>query len=78
MLERIRELFTEYVEVDPAGITADTNLRADLGLNSLEFVNLITRLEDEFGIEIPDRDAMGFQILGDVVEYLEKRHGAPK
>lgn len=73
MLERLKAIFTDYVEIEPDAITEQTNLRTDLGLNSLEFVNLITRLEDEFGIEIPDRDAMGFQVLEDLVAYLEKK-----
>jgi acyl carrier protein len=53
MLERMKTIFSQYVEINPDEITEQTDLRLDLGLNSLEFVQLICVLEDEFDVEIP-------------------------
>lgn len=72
MFERILTILSEYVELEPQQITLETNLRTGLGINSLEFIHLITVLESEFRVEIPDREAFKFQKVGDVVAYLEK------
>jgi acyl carrier protein len=72
MFERILIILSDYVVLDPREITPETELRTGLGLNSLEFIHLITVLEREFKIEIPDRDAIAFQVVGDVIAYLEK------
>ncbi len=72
MLERIIALLSEYVVLDAQEITPETELRKDLGLNSLEFIHLVTVLEREFGVEIPEREAINFQYIGDVTAYLEK------
>ena len=72
MLERIIALLSEYVVLDPQEITPETELQTDLGLNSLEFIHLVTVLEREFHVVIPEREAMSFHVLGDVIAYLEK------
>ena len=72
MFERLLTILTEYVMLEPQEITPETELRTGLGLNSLEFVHLITVLEKEFHVEIPDRDLIKFQSVGDVVAYLER------
>ncbi len=72
MLERLIAILTQYVELDPGSITSETALRTGLGLNSLEFIHLITVLESEFHVEIPDREAVHFQVVGDVLAYLAK------
>lgn len=72
MFERILTILSEYVELEPQEITEETDLRMGLGINSLEFIHLITVLESEFHVEIPDREALNFQKVGDVVAYLEK------
>ena len=71
-LEKIREIICEFVEVDPASITVDTNIRTDLGLNSLELVNLGVEIEEEFGVEIPDREAMNLATVADAIRIIEK------
>jgi acyl carrier protein len=72
MLEQLIALLSEYVDLDPREITPETELRKDLGLNSLEFIHLITVLEREFGVEIAEREAINFQYIGDIIAYLEK------
>ncbi|MEL7609312.1 MAG: acyl carrier protein [Bacillota bacterium] len=72
MFERLLTILSEYVMLDPQEIAPETELRTGLGMNSLEFIHLITVLEKEFQVEIPDREAINFQVVGDVVAYLEK------
>ena len=72
MFERLLAILAQQMMLDPKEITPETNLRLDLGVNSLEFIYLITVLETEFHVSIPDRDAISFQAVGDVVAYLEK------
>lgn len=70
MLERLKEIILNYTEADAQSITCDTAIR-DLGLNSYDFINVIAACEEEFGIEIPDRDIGGMETVGDVLEYIE-------
>lgn len=72
MFERLLTILSDYVMLEPKEISPETELRTGLGLNSLEFVHLITVLEREFHTEIPDRELMRFQTVGDVAAYLEK------
>lgn len=72
MFERLLTILSEYVMLDPQEITPETELRTGLGMNSLEFIHLITVLEREFQVEISDREAINFQMVGDVVAYLER------
>jgi acyl carrier protein len=71
MLERIKKVLSQYVEINPDEITEQTDLRLDLSLNSLELAQLITVLEEEYDVEIPDRDILSFQVLGDVIAFLQ-------
>ena len=69
--EKIREALAQQFEMDPENITMDTNLIDDLGADSLDVVELIMSLEDEFGIAISDKDAAQLYTVGRIVEYLE-------
>lgn len=72
MLEKIRNILEEYVDVPKEEITMDTNLLNDLGLNSLDMVNIIVAFEDEFEIEIPDRKLSEIVTIADVVKLLQE------
>ena len=56
----------------------DSRFVEDLGADSLDTVELVMALEEEFGIEIPDEDAEKAKTVGDVVEYIDKKIGAKK
>ena len=71
MLEKLREIICEFVNIDPNEITEDTNIISDIGLNSLELVNLAVAIENEFDLEIPDREVEGIETIGDVMKVLE-------
>lgn len=72
MLDKMREIICEFVDMNPKDITLETNIRKDLGLNSLELVNLAVDIEEEFGVEIPDKEAMGLETVGDAIRIIEK------
>lgn len=72
MIERIKEIILENTELENIEITRESVLLQDLGLNSLDLMGMICELEDEFDIEISDRDARSFKTVGDVLDFLEK------
>lgn len=70
MLDKIKTIVTQYVEIDPDQITGDTSLKGDLGLTSLAMMNMLVEIEDEFGVEIDEGAAAQFETLQDVMAYL--------
>ena len=73
MLNIIVKNLIEYVDVEECEITEQTNPVADLHLNSYDFICLISKLESELGIEIPERDLRGFVTLGDLDDYIRAK-----
>lgn len=71
MLEKVKELLVEELQVNPNDITMDAELSKDLGINSIELADLIMLCEEKFGIEISEDDSNKFNTVGDVVNYLE-------
>jgi acyl carrier protein len=72
VFEKIRELIVEQLGVEEDAITLGTHLMKDLEADSLDAVEIIMAIEDEFDIEIPDDDAEKFQLIGDIVKYVEE------
>ena len=72
MLERLRKVICEYAEIPAENITEETNIRTELGLNSLELINMAVAIEDEFGVSMSDRDLMKMVTVGDLIEFIEK------
>lgn len=72
MLETIREVICRFVDIDPESITEETNIRTELGLNSLELINIAVAIEDEFDVEIPDREVGNLETIGDAIKIIEK------
>ena len=72
ILEKLKEFIVEQIKIDPDEITLDSNFSKDLEADSLDQVEVLMALEDEFDIEIPDEDAEKFVTVRDIVEYLEK------
>jgi len=73
MFERVKNVLINFVQTDSSLITPDAYLMSDLGLNSLEVVNVVDALENEFCIEIADRDIRTLETVGDVITYIEAR-----
>lgn len=73
MIEKLTKIICEHTGNNDITITEDTVLIADLGLNSLDLVNLACIVEDEYDIEIPDRAIKDFKTVGDVITFIEKQ-----
>ncbi len=71
MFETLKKLLVDELQIDPKAISADAELSADLGINSIELANLIMICEEKFDITIDDDDIHKLVTVGDVVEYLE-------
>ena len=71
MFEKIRDIIAEQLSVDPDEITEESSFIDDLGADSLDIVELIMALEEEFDMEIPDEDAEKISTVGDVIEYIK-------
>ncbi|MGI6177448.1 MAG: acyl carrier protein [Eubacterium sp.] len=69
--EKIREIIVEQLGVDESMVTMETNLMKDLEADSLDAVEIIMAIEEEYGIEVPDEDAEKFQTVADLVKYVE-------
>lgn len=69
--ERIRELLAEQLELDADDITMDSDIMEDFDADSLDVVDMIMALEDEYNIEVPDEAVENFRTVGDVVRYVE-------
>ena len=71
--ERIFAIVGEQLGVEKETLVPEANLLDDLGADSLDVVELVMAIEEEFGLEIPDEDAERMQNIGDVISYVEER-----
>ena len=72
MFEKIRSIISEQLSIDDVDtITLDTSLTEDLEADSLDAVEVIMALEDEFGIEMPDEKAEQCKSIGDICKFIE-------
>ena len=72
IFETVRDTLAEQFEIDPSEITMDTNLIDDIGADSLDVVELIMSLEDNYGIRISDDDAANLITVRKIVDYIER------
>ena len=73
MLEKIKEMVAEQLNVDAADITEETSFKEDLGADSLDLFELVSNLEDEYEIEIPSEEIEKITTVGAVVEFLKAK-----
>ena len=71
VFDKIKEIIMEQLQVEESEITMDTNLMKDLSADSLNAVEIIMAIEDEYGIEIPDEEAETIQTVADLVKFVE-------
>jgi len=69
---RVKEIIVEELGVEPDKVTPEASFVDDLGADSLDTVELVMALEEEFGIDIPDEDAEKMRTVGDAVAYIEE------
>ena len=73
MLEKIKEMVAEQLNVDAADITEETSFKEDLGADSLDLFELVSNLEDEYQIEIPSEELEKITTVGASVEFLKAK-----
>ena len=71
--EKVRDIIARQLDLDPASVTMESRLIDDLKADSLDIVELIMDLEQEFDVEIPDEELPNVRTVGDIVNYLENR-----
>jgi acyl carrier protein len=69
----IKKLILEFAEVEDSSITVDTHFIRDLHLTSYDVVSIIGRLEEDLGVEIPDREIRDLETVGELMNYLSKK-----
>lgn len=71
VLEKVKAILSEQFDVEENSISTDTTLQDDLGADSLDVVDLLMSIEDEFEVEIPDEEVENIKTVGALVDYIE-------
>ena len=71
MFEQVKEILARQLRVSPDRVTLDAQIKKDLGADSVDILQLLMRLEDDYGIVIPDQELAKFETVGDVVSFLD-------
>lgn len=73
--EKVKQLVVDQLSVSPDQVTDDARFTEDLNADSLDLVELIMALEEEFGADIPDEEAEKLKTVGDAIAYIEGKQG---
>ena len=73
MVEKIIDLLAKQFRIDPSTIDADTNIVEDLGADSLEVVDMLMAIEENFGITVSDEEALTLKTVKDVADFIAKK-----
>ena len=73
IFEQVKKILCDQLDLDEEQVTEDSEVIDDLGADSLEIVDLVMTLEEEFDTEIPDEDIENLRTVGDIVKYIEER-----
>jgi acyl carrier protein len=73
--QKVKDIIVEQLGVDPAQVKENASFVDDLGADSLDTVELVMALEEEFGMEIPDEDAEKISCVGDAINYINQHAG---
>ncbi len=71
MLEAVKDILAKQLRVDVDSISDDTDIVEDLGADSLDVVEMLMTIEQEYGVVVPDEAIMTFKTVGDVARYIE-------
>lgn len=71
VLEKVKKILSEQFSVEEDSITANTNIAEDLGADSLDVVDILMSIEDEFEIEVPDEEIENIRTVGELVDYIK-------
>ena len=76
IFEKLKDIIAEQLSVEADEVNMDSNIQDDLGADSLDVVDLITTIEDEFDLSIPDEAVEEIKTVGDIANYIEKNTDA--
>ena len=76
VFEKVREILVGQLDVEEDAVTMDASITGDLGADSLDIVDLVMSLEEEFDTEIPDEEIENIKTVGDIVKYIENNTNA--
>ena len=76
MFDKVKAILAKQLRKDPAIITPESRIKRDLGADSIDILQLLMRIEDQYGIVIPDQELATFETVGDAVAFLEKQEAA--
>ena len=71
MFDQVKEILARQLRISPDKVTLDAQIKKDLGADSVDILQLLMRLEDDYGITIPDQELAKFETVGDVVNFLD-------
>ena len=71
VFEKVRAILCEQLDLPEADVTMESDIQEDLGADSLDLVDLLMSLEDDFDLEVPDEDVEKIKTVGDLVIYIE-------
>ena len=73
VLEKVREILCDQLDVEEEQVTLDASITDDLGADSLDVVDLVMSIEEEFDLEFPDEEVENIKPAGDIVKYIEQK-----
>ncbi len=72
VFEKVRDILCEQLDLEQDEVTMTSNIVENLGADSLDMVDLVMSIEDEFELEVADEDIEGIKTVGDIVRYIEE------
>ncbi len=75
MLEELREIICEYVDVKPEQVTEEARFIEDLGFNSYDFMSMVGQIEEQFDIEVEEREVINIKTVKDAIKYIQSLQG---
>ena len=73
IFDKVKDLVVDQLDADADKVTLDANIQDDLGADSLDVVDLVMALEDEFDVEIPEDQVENIKTVGDIVKFIEDK-----
>lgn len=71
MFEEVQKILAKQLRIDPSKVQPESRIKEDLGADSLNILQLLMKIEDDYGIVIPDEKLANFETVKDVVDYLD-------
>ena len=71
MLEQLAEIICNYIDIDPSEVQSGVSLRSDLGMSSLDMINMAVEIEDTFNISLPNSEIINISTVDELIKYIE-------